>query len=239
MQDTDADWALWGEADPYFGVIVDDKYRRENLTDAVLEEFWASGVKQMDEMAQHIRRAFGEFPRATALDFGCGVGRLTRGMAPMCDHVVGLDVAPGMIAEARKNALENTEYLLELGDQTFDWVNSIIVFQHIPPQRGYAILDDLLSRVNPGGAISLHLTLYKDASFLPHLMSALKTARWDGERLDVMGVAPSPPGSMMMYDYDMTQLIEMTARHGFHTIQSLHTNHGGCHGAILFGRKGI
>ncbi|MFC5344929.1 class I SAM-dependent methyltransferase [Brevundimonas staleyi] len=238
MQDTDADWALWGEMDPYFGVLSQDKYRRQNLTEDTLDEFWAGGVSQMEEMAGHIRRGFGEFPRATALDFGCGVGRLTRGMARMCDHVVGLDVAPGMIAEAQRDAPENTEYLLELGDQTFDWVNSIIVFQHIPPVRGYAILEDLLSRINPGGVFSLHLTLYKDASFMPYLAGSLRAARFDGERMEVLGVEPSPRGAMMMYDYDMTRLIEITARHGFHALLTLHTNHGGCHGAILFGRKG-
>lgn len=42
----------------------------------------------------------------------------------------------------------------------------------------------------------------------------------------------------MMYDYDMSRLVEMTARHGFHNLMTQHTNHGGCHGVIIFGRKG-
>ena len=30
---TDRAWNEWGEKDPYFGVLTDDKFRRRNLTD--------------------------------------------------------------------------------------------------------------------------------------------------------------------------------------------------------------
>lgn len=238
MQDTDADWAIWGEGEPYFGVISNPRFLRANLTPEALEEFWRTGKDQIGGFHTLLQRHFGEFPTATALDFGCGVGRLTHGMADHCQHVIGLDVSPGMLAEARRHAPENTEYLSELGDQTFDWINSLIVFQHIPPARGYAILEDLLARVSPGGVISLQITIYKDASFLPHVYGTVHSGRWDGETFTIFGTEPAPPGSMMMYDYDMSRLIEMTARHGFHNLMTQHTNHGGCHGVIMFGRKG-
>lgn len=238
MQDTDVDWAIWGEGEPYFGVLSEPRFLRANITPADLEDFWQSGKSQVVGFRDLIRNHFGDFNTATALDFGCGVGRLTHGMADVCQHVVGLDVSPGMLAEARRHAPENAEYLMELSDQTFDWVNSIIVFQHIPPVRGYAILEDLLSRVSDGGAISLHFTIYKDASFLPHVYAAVRSGRWDGQTFTIFDMQDAPPGSMMMYDYDMGRLIEMTARHGFHNVMAQHTNHGGCHGVILFGRKG-
>lgn len=239
MQDTDADWAIWGEHDPYFGVLFEERYKRENLTPEALEEFFASGVRQIGEMAGQIRHVFGPFQTATALDFGCGVGRLTRAMASMCDHVIGLDVSPGMVAEARKIAPDNVEYLLSLSDQTFDWINSVIVFQHIPPERGYAILEDLLRRVNRSGVISLQFTLYKDARFLPTALGSLQSARWDGRSLEPLRITPAAPGAMMMYDYDLTRLTEILARHGFQTLLSQHTDHGGCHGVTLFGRHGV
>lgn len=40
----------------------------------------------------------------TLLDFGCGIGRLAVALAPCCGKVVGIDLSPGMIAEAEQRA---------------------------------------------------------------------------------------------------------------------------------------
>ena len=41
------------------------------------------------------------FAAFNAQGFGCGVGRLTRALADHFERVVGIDVAPSMIAQAR------------------------------------------------------------------------------------------------------------------------------------------
>lgn len=238
MKDTDTDWAMLGEGEPFFGVLSEPRFLRANITPEALEDFWATGRNEMNGYRQLIQTHFGAFPDASALDFGCGVGRLTRAMGEMCQKATGLDISPGMLAEARRHAPSNVSYVSELGDETFDWLNSIIVFQHIPPKRGYRLLDDLLARVNPGGALSLHITLFKDESFLTHIWPALRRGQWDGERFTSMDHVVGDAGGMEMYDYDMSRIIEMTSRHGFHNLIIQHTNHGGCHGVIMFGRKG-
>lgn len=239
MQDTDADWALLGEGEPYFAVLSDERFLRRNLTPETLEEFWKSGVNDMAGFAEVVDKFFGRFPRGTALDFGCGVGRLTHGMAAMCEHVIGLDISPGMLAEARRHPRDNMEFLDRLDDQTFDWVSSIIVFQHIPPRRGYALFDDLLRRVNHGGAITLHVTLYRDSRVIRHLTDELQGMRWDGDDIVLTEPVRAAPGSIMMYDYDLGRLLELTVKHGFQSLMTQHTDHGGHHGVILYGRKGM
>ena len=76
---------------------------------------------------------------------GCGVGRVTQGLALHFDNVVGVDVAPGMLAEARRNAqidgLTNVDYHSSLDPERFaprsyDFVHSYIVLQHIPVEIG-------------------------------------------------------------------------------------------------------
>lgn len=238
MKDTDTDWAMLGEGEPFFGVLSAPRFLRANITPEALEEFWATGRNEMNGFRQLICTHFGDFSDASALDFGCGVGRLTRAMGEMCKKVTGLDISPGMLAEARRHASANVNYVSALGDETFDWLNSIIVFQHIPPKRGYQLMDDLLARVNPGGALSLHVTLFKDESFLTHLLPSLRRGQWDGERFVSFNDVQGEVGGMEMYDYDMSRVIEMTSRHGFHNLIIQHTNHGGCHGVIMFGRKG-
>jgi len=238
VKDTDADWAMLGEGEPFYGVLSDPRFLRANITPAALEEFWQTGRNEMHGYRQLIQAHFGDFSDASALDFGCGVGRLTRAMGEMCRQATGLDISPGMLVEARRHAPANVNYVSALGDETFDWLNSIIVFQHIPPQRGYRLLDDLLARVNSGGALSLHVTLFKDESFLTHLWPTLHRGQWDGDRFVSFDHDQGDVGGMEMYDYDMSRIIEMTSRHGFHNLIIQHTNHGGCHGVIMFGRKG-
>jgi trans-aconitate methyltransferase len=238
MRETDADWAILGDDEPFFGVFSHEKFLRRNLTPDVLAEFWASGVEEIQYLRRVLITHFGDFQAGHAVDFGCGVGRLTRALAEVCDRVTGVDVSPGMLAEANRHRLPNITYTDRLSDQTFDWINSVIVFQHIPPVRGYGLFADLLGRLNPGGVVSVQFTLFKDEAFIGAVAEPIRRASWDGETLRVMDQTPHPPGAMMMYDYDLNRLMSLLTDHGVETVFLEHTDHGGCHGVRLFGRRG-
>jgi tRNA/tmRNA/rRNA uracil-C5-methylase (TrmA/RlmC/RlmD family) len=101
---TDIAWEEWGRRDPYFGVITNPKFRRSELNDHSKREFFESGQSHAHGVLTTIRRFIdpGFAPR-TVLDFGCGVGRLLIPFAKVADEVVGLDVSPSMLKEARRN----------------------------------------------------------------------------------------------------------------------------------------
>ena len=73
------------------------------------------------------------------LDFGCGVGRITEHMAKDFKRVVGVDISPTMIAQGRKRlkVFKNIKFLetdgvnIPLPENSFDFVFSYLVFQHI------------------------------------------------------------------------------------------------------------
>jgi ubiquinone/menaquinone biosynthesis C-methylase UbiE len=75
----------------------------------------------------------------TALEIGCGVGRLLMPMAQHFKEVIGLDIAPNMLALARQYLGQAGNIRLELiekdvfpvADSIVDYVYSVIVFQHI------------------------------------------------------------------------------------------------------------
>src|SRR6185503_17985283 len=159
-RNTDADWRRLGETDPYWGVISHPNYRQENLSAQHLADFYSTGAPFMAQLVRDLERVTGAAPGGRALDFGCGVGRLTETMADHAREVVGYDIAPGMLALARARGGRAT-YVAELPDGPFDWINSFIVFQHIPPHRGLEFLETLLARLAPGGAISLHFTVWR------------------------------------------------------------------------------
>ena len=101
---TDKMWEKIGNQDPYFGVITDEKYRTMSLTEEKKKEFFQSGCDHIKFVLEKVRKHLDQyFKISNALDFGCGVGRLTIPMAEIADHVVGIDVSGSMLREAVRN----------------------------------------------------------------------------------------------------------------------------------------
>jgi len=78
-----------------------------------------------------------------ALDFGCGVGRLTQALAVYFDEVYGVDISPSMIELAKKYnrypdkcfyLINEDNQLRQFQDNTFDFIYTVITFQHIEPK---------------------------------------------------------------------------------------------------------
>lgn len=234
---TDDDWTLIGQHEPYYGVLSHERFLRRNLTPQIMDEFWRTGVDEIGHLTAVIERHLGDFRPVYALDFGCGVGRLSRAMAAVADQVLGVDVAEGMLVEARRGAPANLSFCDVLPPGPFDWINSIIVFQHIPPSRGYPLFEELLDRLAPGGVLSAQFTLYRDKAFLQQTICVIEEAVWDGEDMRSLRQAPPPPGTMLMYDYDLTRLIASAVRRGVEQFFLEHTDHSGCHGVRIYARR--
>jgi SAM-dependent methyltransferase len=165
---TDDDWERWGARDPYYGVITRPEYRQAVLDEPARAAFFDSGRDHVNHVFNMCQRLFnGPFAPASALDFGCGVGRLLVPLAARIPRVMGMDIAHSMLAEARRNCdlLGAAGVSLVLSDDDlsaapgqFDLVHSSIVLQHLEPPRGRRIFAALVDRVAPGGIGALHVT---------------------------------------------------------------------------------
>src|SRR3954469_547208 len=103
INDSDEDWERFGRTDPYFAVLTAPEFHGQ-LSDAERAKFFDSGEAHVERVIAIIRdRLDPGFAPRTALDFGCGVGRLLIPLAKRCDEVAGVDVSPSMLAEARRN----------------------------------------------------------------------------------------------------------------------------------------
>jgi SAM-dependent methyltransferase len=166
---TDADWEALGASEPFWAVLTDDAYLHRNLTGERLERFLASGEGHVERVWRAIQRA-GVFPYRpdSALDFGCGVGRVTLALADRCGSVLGADVSPSMLQVAERlraeREIDNLSYALVddslrgLGGP-FDFIHSYIVFQHVPRRRGLQILRALFGALKPGGVCALQFVI--------------------------------------------------------------------------------
>lgn len=237
-RDTDEDWLHFGEFEPYYGVLTHERFLRAHLTPDALEEFWQTGREEVHRIWSELNRLFGPRAPQRALDFGCGVGRLTRAIGEIVPEVVGVDISPQMISEGRLHAPGNVMLTTDLGEERdFHWINSFIVFQHIPPERGYSLLEDLLNRAADTCLLSLHFTFFKDARGLSdHGLDAMRFGIWDGEVIRPL-IRTEQPLKMMMYDYDLTRIYAMLVAHRFTAVHLAHTDHAGAHGAHIFAAR--
>lgn len=229
-RDTDADWRELGSTQPFWGVLTHPDFRMENLTPERVEAFYASGVQYIDDIVWRLEHATGVRPAGRALDFGCGAGRLTEAMSAHA-KTVGYDISPGMLDKARERGGQ-ADYVGELPGGHFEWINSFIVFQHIPPARGLALIEQLLSQLADGGHVSLHVTAWRDAHLVPRKPRGLRAF------FRSLKPASGPAlGLVSMYDYDLSQVLRLLNLAGVEEVSVISTDHGGQHGAILLGRK--
>ncbi len=69
------------------------------------------------------------------LEVGCGTGLIMRGLEDTAKSMVGLDISPGMLEEARRrgfNVVEGNAEELPFEDESFDLVYSYKVLAHVP-----------------------------------------------------------------------------------------------------------
>lgn len=237
IRDTDADWEAIGRTQPYYGVLTDPKFRTEAIDADAKAAFFASGDAEIRHQLAVQRARFGPFEPRSALDFGCGVGRLTRALGAVTGRAVGIDVAPSMLAEARRDAPHSVAFADHLPAGPFDWIVSIIVFQHIPPDRGYRLLRDLLARAGPAAGLTLQFVLYRDPRHR-HIAGGRLSVGEGIETLDTSdALARLAPGEMVMFDYDLSIVMALVFEAGFEEAALVHTNHGGFHGVYIHGRR--
>ena len=242
LRDTDGDWNAIAANQPYFGVLANERYLLQNLSAEAKREFYETGDGDIDLVVEKLALLGGRrFKPAVALDFGCGVGRLTFAMAKRASHVIGVDVADAMLDIARNEATErrcrSVEFRRDIPQQGLDWVNSLIVFQHIPPVRGLELFEQLLELLAAGGYLSVQVTFFRDRTHTAEAMRDIDDYRYDGQAIELLSKTPPQQGDMTMYDYDLNKLTRLLFTHGIETVLLQHTNHGGCHGAWLFGVK--
>jgi SAM-dependent methyltransferase len=250
VRDTDQDWQLIGERNPYWGVLTADKFKRAKLDSTSIEEFFASGDADVSYIVESIRRFIQpDFAPRSAIDFGCGCGRLTLPMARLVSNgAVGVDVSHGMLAEARSHAearrVGNVTLQKTIPEGPVDWVNSQIVFQHIPPERGYELLTALLKALGPRGVASIHITAFRDPKLEPKRPKPLtlrrRLSRFLRRRKENAAGTTSmenAAGTISMYDYDFSQVLACFTAHGLNPFWIEHTDHGGHHGFRILSAK--
>lgn len=218
--DTDRDWKKFGEQEPYFGVLSHSDFLKSNLSEESLSTFFASGRRHVDHVMATIRDSLvPTFAPTRVLDYGCGVGRLVIPFAASSHSVVGIDVSPEMLNEARANCgkfgvtsvrLLHVDEMESLEPASFDLVHSFIVFQHIPVARGERILRKLIALLADDGVGAVHFTFHDRRPPLRRGISALRRrVGLVNGAVNLMRRRPFSAPTMQMNNYFMDRIFDI------------------------------
>lgn len=249
---TDRDWEKFGKKDPYFGVLTNERFKRENLTNDSREEFFNSGVVQINRIMNIIKiHINNNFKPNRALDFGCGTGRMLIPASKNVRQIIGIDVSESMLMECKLNCEKFgvANYELVKSDDNisslegkFDFIYSYIVFQHIPVERGIKILENLINRLEAGGICALYFNYAKSYCKSTY---GMPTETKDKSKLKVKSYIKNLLGYFTRHDepvmqmncYNINQILYLLQCVGIKNTYIEYESHGGEWGVFLFFQK--
>jgi SAM-dependent methyltransferase len=154
------EWEELAELDPLWAVLSEPDRKGGRWE---LGAFLATGEAEVERTLARAAELGLPEGHERALDFGCGVGRITRGLAARFGEVVGLDASRKMVEHARRinaevpNASFVAGSLAELEPGSFDLAWSVLVLQHLAPDEVEPAIERLIALVRPGGAAVFQL----------------------------------------------------------------------------------
>ena len=152
-------WDRQAHADPMWAILTDPA-KAGGRWDA--DEFFATGVRDVGIFMEQAAAWGKPVARRSALDFGCGIGRLSQALAEYFDRVYGVDISAKMIELARQHNQKGArvEYvcnpagdLSQFAEGSIDMVLSWITLQHMRPRYARRYIQEFLRVLAPGGLL--------------------------------------------------------------------------------------
>jgi SAM-dependent methyltransferase len=151
-------WERLAKEDPLWAICF-RKDARGGRWD--LEEFLSSGRTEIEWAWHALAEADAIPPRhRLAVDFGCGVGRLTQALTAKVDEVIGVDASATMLELAEELAAgRSCRFALDLAgvaDRSVDVIYSSLVLQHLPVEHLPRYLEEFQRVLAVDGSGLLH-----------------------------------------------------------------------------------
>jgi len=162
------DWEELGELDPFWAIAGGSTERRFGRWD--VDAFFAGGRREADGLMRRLGALGVPARRDAVLDFGCGVGRVTRALAEHFGTALGVDISTTMLARARELnagvpgldfALNDATDLRSVGERRFDLVYTRVVLQHVAGRQvARTYVEEFLRVLAPGGVAAFQVPVH-------------------------------------------------------------------------------
>jgi SAM-dependent methyltransferase len=195
-------WEDMGKLDPCWAILSEPGTKHGKWQS---DRFFETGREEIRGLQNALEKLGVHLANDWALDFGCGVGRLTYALAGWFRNVVGIDISQSMVEQAvALNRHQNCQFLVNGSESLpfrsgqFDLVYTAIVLQHVPEQkliRNY--IAEFMRVLKTGGLLVMQLPSRipwrRRLQARPRLYSLLRTLGVSEQRLyQQMGLHPIP-----------------------------------------------
>ena len=162
LQKLKYNWEALGQSDPYWAILTDPA-KINNQWD--LTDFFATGIREVQDIITYTSD-LKNIPMGRALDFGCGVGRLSQALCQHFDQVIGVDIAQSMIDQAQtlnrfggrcRYICNPHDHLHFIPSDHMDFIYSSITLQHMPTALAKKYITDLIRILKPNGVLAFRL----------------------------------------------------------------------------------
>ena len=208
-------WTTLGERDPLWAILSETGKKCGGWDRAA---FFKTGVDEIDEVLRKVRD-LSPIEFGSAVDFGCGVGRLSQALSLHFERVIGVDIAESMI----RNAVElnrfpdRCEYihnvaadLSVLPDRSADLIYSSITLQHVVPALARRYIREFFRVVRPGGLVIFQLPC-RPRSVLWH---AIKSVAPVGVANMIWRLRTGSPEAMETYSMAEKKVVDLVEESG-------------------------
>jgi 2-polyprenyl-3-methyl-5-hydroxy-6-metoxy-1,4-benzoquinol methylase len=166
-------WTSLGSDDPYFSVLTRLKFWKKHISRERIDEFYESGKQEAERLFKTLNRsAIDHTSFQQCLDFGCGIGRVSRWLSEEFETIFAYDVSKYYLKMAKKylntQEISNVEFrhVSSVDDlENFpkvDLIYSVIVLQHNPPPIIHRVIVQFMKALNPGGVAFFQVPTYKE-----------------------------------------------------------------------------
>jgi ubiquinone/menaquinone biosynthesis C-methylase UbiE len=157
--------------------------------------------QRADDLAARVRTFAVLTGDERALDAGTGAGALALALAPLVREVVGVDLVPELLEQARRlNTFENVSFVegdvtqLPFERASFDFAGTLRTLHHVP--RPEVAMGELVRVTRPGGTVLVVDQIAPNDPLLAFELNRFEHAR-------------DPTHTRALADVDFRQLFEM------------------------------
>ena len=164
-------WTQLGIEDAHYSVLTAPEYRTENLSKNI-KYFWQSGKIEAAVAIDIFKRyqPDSDLKKLICVEYGCGVGRVTFGLADYFAQTYGYDVSDTHLQHAEKTLAERKLNHISFHHRANSFMQPIekcdlfyskIVFQHNPPPIILCLIKQALTALNLEGIAMFQVPVYK------------------------------------------------------------------------------